>query len=130
MTDDTFIKTVQDQAGITDDASRQAGTPVAGQISDEHKNFAQTITSMIDQGTLDVADTQSFLKQEVYEGLDDEWKDKTDLALVNIANQVRLIYDFYKDDSFTNDSPQLQTMIEQLWQMKQSIEEHHDVFVF
>lgn len=130
MSEDKFIKTMQEQTEVTDEQSQQTGTPVAGSIGDEHKNFAHTITEMIDNGTIDMANTQSFLKQDVYQGLDEQWKDKTDLALVNIANQLRLIYNFYKDDSFTNDSPQLQTMIEQLWQMKQSIEEHYDVFIF
>ena len=72
---------------------------------------------------------QSFLKQEIYENLDDEWKDKVDLSLANIANQIRLIAEAHKQAGSEN-AVQLQTMVEQLWQMKQQIEEQHDAFKF
>ena len=130
MSTDDYVQKIQAQPEVTDEQSQQAGTPVSGSIGDEHKNFAQTITNLIDAEKIDIGNPQTFLQQDVYQTLDQEWKDKTDLALVNISNQLQLIYNFYKDDSFTNDSPQLQTMIEQLWQMKQEIEKQHNVFIF
>lgn len=130
MNEPEFLKKAAEQPELTEDEQRQAGKPVAGSIGDDHKDFAKTVTELIDSGQIDPANPQSFVKQEVYQQLDEEWQDKTDAALVNITHQVRLIYDFYKDPNFTNDSPQLHTMIEQLWQMKQKVEEHHDVFVF
>ena len=130
MNDDDFVQVMADAKDLTDDEQQKAGTPVAGSIGDDEKSFAEIVFGLVDSGEIDPHDPLTFVKQDVYEGLDEEWKDKTDLALVNLGNQLQLIYDFMIDPSFTNDSPQLHTMIEQLWQMKQKIEEHHDVFKF
>ncbi len=130
MTDNDFLKKVENQEELSEEAQQHAGKPVAGTIGDDEKSFAETVTKMIDSGEISPVDPQTFLNHEIYDALDEEWKDTTDLALVNIGNQLQLIHDFMKDPGFTNDSPQLQTMVEQLWQMKQKIEEHHDVFKF
>jgi len=84
---------------------------------------------LLDSGEINPEEPKSFLKQEIYENLDDEWKDKVDLSLANIANQIRLIAEAHKQAGSEN-AVQLQTMVEQLWQMKQQIEEQHDAFKF
>lgn len=96
----------------------------------EHANFLKTLVKLLDDGEIIASDPQSLLKKNVYEHLPEEWKDTVNLALVNIAEQVRLIENFYRSKETPNESPQLQTMIEHLWQMKQRIEETHDVFKF
>ena len=115
---------------LTEKEQKNAGTPIKGKMDDKHSIFLKTVIKLIDDKKIDVDDPQTFLKSDVYEKLDEEWKDKTDLSLVNIAGQLRLIYEFYKSKETPDESPQLQTMVEQLWQMKQKIEEQHDVFKF
>jgi len=130
MSDDDFVQQIKNQAQLTEEQEQSAGQPVKGYIEEEHRHFLGTLFELIDNGEIDVSDQQSFLKKTVYDALDEEWKDKTDLALVNIANQIKLIDAFRKDENNPDESPQLQTMVEQLWQMKQRIEEHYDVFKF
>lgn len=67
---------------------------------------------------------------DIYNTLDEAWQDKADLSLQNIAGQVRIIAEFMASKETPDESPQLQTMVEQLWQSKQQIEKHHDVFKF
>lgn len=130
MTDEDFFKKVSKQRALTLEEEQSAGRPVEGNIDEEHRNFFTKLISLIDNGIIEVGDPQTFLNQDTYAGLDQEWKDQTDLALINIANQVQLINAFHRDKSFSDNSPQLQTMVDQLWQMKQRIEVHHDVFKF
>lgn len=130
MSDDDFIQKIQEQGPISQEEEKSAGTPVKGDLEEEHRHFLGTLFELIDEGKINVEEPQSFLNQDVYGKLDEEWRDKTDLTLVNIANQIRLIDEFRKNKDTPDESPQLQTMVEQLWQMKQSIEEQHDVFKF
>ncbi len=126
----TFTQALADHQDLPVDDQKKAGQPVTGTIDEEHTNFLKTLIALIDSGEIKVGDPQSFLKHDVYDGLEEQWKDKTDLALNNISDQVSLIHEYWISKQTPNDSPQLQTMVEQLWQMKQRIEEHHDVFKF
>ncbi|PIQ76570.1 hypothetical protein COU78_02580 [Candidatus Peregrinibacteria bacterium CG10_big_fil_rev_8_21_14_0_10_49_24] len=130
MSDDSFLQQVSNRKELTQQQEQSAGTPVAGKMGAKHTSFLSDLFALIDKGDIRTDEPQTFLNQEVYEKLSDEWKDKTDLALTNIANQLRLIDSFRKDTNTPVESPQLQTMVEQLWQMKQRIEEDHDVFKF
>lgn len=125
-----FIQTVTQAKDLSLDAQKQAGTPVAGTMDSEHKNFLKTLKTLLESGDIDPYDPKSFLKREIYDGLDEQWQDKADLTLQNVAGQVRLIAEFMASGDTPDESPQLQTMVEQLWQSKQQIEEHHDVFKF
>ncbi|MCK5019155.1 MAG: hypothetical protein KAS32_18990 [Candidatus Peribacteraceae bacterium] len=130
MTNDDYVKKMQAQDEMTEEEQKIAGAPIQGNISNEHKSFAETLLSLIKSGEIDPEDNKSFLNIETYESLDEDWKDKTDLSLVNISQQIKLIANLCSLPNFSIDSPQLQTMVEQLWQMKQKIEEKHDVFKF
>lgn len=125
-----FAQSINQATDLTEKQQKKAGKPVAGDIDEEHRNFLKTLIKLIDSGEIRPDDPKSFLKPEVYDKLDEEWHEKTDIALMNIAQQVRLINDFRNTNGAPDESPQLQTMVEQLWQMKQQIEEHHDVFKF
>lgn len=107
---------------------KQAGTPVSGQVGNDHKDFLETLFKLLDEGGIDPIDPQTFLNEDVYASLDEEWQDKVDLSLSNMATQIRLIDGLRQ--SGDNDSIHLHTMVEQLWDMKQRIEEHHDAFKF
>ena len=130
MADDFHTTMAKHQDAMTEDDQRKAGAALAGDMDKEHKEFLQTVLNLIDSKEIDPLNAQSFLNQDVYEGLDEEWKDKTDLALLNIANLIRSIDEVRRHSDSPDESPQMQTMIEHLWQIKQRIEEHYDVFKF
>jgi hypothetical protein len=91
-------------------------------MGDEHKNFLALVIRMIDQKEVDVSEPSSFLKKENYDALNDMSKAQVDLGLVNIVDQLRRIEEFYRNKKTPNASPELQTMIEHLWQMKDRVE--------
>jgi hypothetical protein len=125
-----FAQSIAQHQHLSEAQQKHAGQPVAGSMGDEHSHFLQTIIGMIDRGEISSDDPQSLLNRSVYDGLPQEWKDKADLELLNITEQLTLIEQFYRDTKTPDSSPQLQTMIEALWQMKQRIEDHYDVFKF
>lgn len=129
MTDDDFVtQMASDSSSMTDDDHKQAGSPVSGQIGDEHSAFLETLFRLLDDGTIDHSNPESIIKQDVYDAMPEEWQDKVDLAKSNIVDQIRLIDTLRQAGE--SEAIHLQTMVEHLWEMKQRIEEHHDVFVF
>lgn len=117
-------------APLSEEEQKKAGTPMGGDMDDEHKNFCTTITKLFESGAIDVTKPETFLNADVYEGLSAEWKTKTDLAMLNVATLLEHIYGFYKSKQTPDACPQLANMIDQLWEMKQRIESHADVFKF
>lgn len=127
-----FITTITQGQKTTLSTERQKkmGEAAAAPMDDNHNRFLQTILALIDTGEIDVYKPDTFLKHEIYDTLDQAWRDKTDLALVNIANLLQNIYLFRVSKQTPDESPILAAMIEELWQMKQRIEKTHDVFKF
>ena len=127
-----FIQTMAQgqKANLSAADQKKMGEAAAAPMDDDHNKFLQTILTLIDKGEIDVYQPQTFLMHEVYDKLDEQWQDKTDLALMNIANLLQSIYLFRVSKQTPDESPILSQMIEELWQMKQRIEETHDVFKF
>lgn len=125
-----FATTMANPTNLSEAAQVKAGAPLTGDMGDEHKRFAVTISTLLENGSIDVAKPETFLNQSVYDALDQEWKGKTDMAIMNISTLLSHIYDFYKSKQTPDACPQLATMIEQLWEMKERIETHADVFKF
>lgn len=125
-----FTQIIGDQQDLTREQQKKAGTPLSGAMDDKIKQFLETLIQLIDSEEIDPYVPESFLNQEIYSGLSEEWKEKSDLALINIASQIQQIDQFYRSNQTPDSSPQLQSMVEALWEMKQRIEEHHDVFKF
>lgn len=125
-----FAKAMANPADLSDAAQKKAGTPIAGDMGDEHKRFAETVSKLLENGSIDVTKPESFLNKSVYDGLSAEWRSKTDLIIVNVATLLAHIHGFYRSKQTPDACPQLATMIEQLWEMKQRIEVHADVFKF
>ncbi|MDD5055241.1 MAG: hypothetical protein PHZ00_03145 [Candidatus Peribacteraceae bacterium] len=115
---------------LSEAAQKQAGQPIGGDMGDQEKNFCITITKLFERSEIDVTKPESFLNKDVYDRLEPEWKTKTDLSIGNIAILLNHIYEFYKSKQTPDACPQLATMIKQLWEMKQRIEVHADVFKF
>lgn len=128
MTD--FYSKVAAAKDLTHADQKKAGTPVSGSIRKEHRDFLKTLKKLLDDGEINPDDAKSLLNMDVYDGLDESWKEKTDIMLMNVTQQLGLITQFMESAETPAESPQLQTMVEQLWQSKQQIEKHHDVFKF
>lgn len=125
-----FVSAMANPAELSDAAQVKAGAPMTGDMSEEHKRFAETVARLLEEGAINVTQPESFLNKPVYDALEPEWKTKTDLVMVNVAILLGHIYDFYRSRQTPDACPQLANMIEQLWEMKQRIEVHADVFKF
>ncbi len=125
-----FATAMANTAELSQAAQVKAGAPITGDMGDAHKRFAVTISTLLENGSIDVTKPDSFLNTSVYESLDDKQRMKIDLSMMNIATLLSHIYDFYKSKQTPDACPQLATMIEQLWEMKQRVEDHTDVFKF
>src|SRR4051812_41213410 len=120
---------IEQHKHLSEEAQKSAGQAIAGAMDEEHTNFLKTVTSLIDSGAIDTAVPETFLKKENYDPLPDDAKRKVDLAMINIADLLRKIAEFYTSKETPDASPHLQGMIEHLWQMKQRVEiPYGDVF--
>lgn len=125
-----FAQAMAGATDLTQEDQKKAGAPIAGSVKDEHRDFLKTLQKLLESGEIDPYEPKSLLKMEVYEEIPEQWQEKADLALVNLAHQLRMIAEFLASPETPAESPQLQTMVEHLWQAKQAIEEHYDVFKF
>lgn len=87
-----------------------------------HTQFVKTIAAMVQSGEINVFAPESFYKPGAYESLDEQSRGQADVAMVNIADSLRHIADFYISKKTPDASPQLEQMIEHLWQMKERLE--------
>lgn len=125
-----FLQTIAQQTHLSEERQKQISQSQGAKMGAEHEAFMKTILRMLDSKEIDVSKSESFLKMDVYNRLDEEWKGKVDLALVNIATLLGHIVEFRLSKKTPDESPELQSMISSLWQMKQRIEDTHDVFKF
>lgn len=125
-----FEDAIAKHADFPETKQREIAKAVAGKMKKPHTDFLKDLLALIKDKKIDPMDPESFINKKVYDKMPQEWKGKTDLALVNIASQIQQIDEFYKDEATPTASPELENMIEHLWQMKQRIEETYDVFKF
>ncbi len=125
-----FTQSIQKYKNLPEEDQKKAGKAIAGKMDPKHEEFLKVLLKLLQEKQIDTTNPESFIKQDVYDTMPQEWKGKTDQALFNIANQIRLIEEFYVSKETPNESPQLQSMIDDLWQMKQRIEDTYDVFKF
>ncbi len=116
---------------LPEEAQKKAGKPATGGMGDEHETFLETVLELLKSKSIDPADPKTFLNQHVYDALVQKDKDTIDLALMNLAGMLTHIVEFRLSKDTPDSSPQLQTMIDGLWQTKSRIEEKAgDVFKF
>lgn len=116
---------------LPEEAQKQAGKPSAGSMGDEHEKFLETVLKLLKSKAIDPSDPKTFLNGTVYDALAQREKDSIDLSLANLAGMLNHIVEFRLSSETPDSSPQLQTMIEQLWQTKSRIEAKvGDVFKF
>lgn len=125
-----FTRTMASAAPLSEDEQRQMTQASHSPMPGQHREFIQQILQRIAEERIDPLKPDTLLNAEIYGSLSQEWKAKVDGALLNIATQLQHIIEFYKSKHTPDESIELETMIEHLWEMKQRIEEHVDVFVF
>jgi hypothetical protein len=125
-----FVKAIEEHKNLSEDAQKKAGKAIAGKMDPKVEEFLQTLLKLLEEKKIDTTNPESFINKDIYDTMPQEWKGKTDMALLNIAHQIEDIEQFYKSKQTPNESPQLQNMIETLWLMKERIEEDYDVFKF
>lgn len=129
MTDFANQMTQHSDLSVAD--QKKAGQAIGGNMEAKYEEFLTLILDLLERKDIDPNDPQTFLNHKIYDALPQEWKDKTDLMLLNMADQLRLIVDFRLSKQTPDESPHLETMIEHLWHMKERIEGHgYDVFKF
>lgn len=101
---------------------KKAGQVSAGDMGDEHTDFIKTVSRLVTSGEINVFDTKTFFHPGAYEKLTEEAQGHVDLAIVNIADLLGHIAEFYHSKQTPDASPQLEQMIEELWQMKDRLE--------
>ena len=100
-------------------------------MGDEHERFLETVLKLLKSKEIDPIDPQTFLNRKIYDALSQQEKGSIDLALVNLAGMLTHVVEFRLSKDTPDSSPQLQTMIEQVWQTKSRIEgKVGDVFKF
>ena len=130
MVHDDFLKIMSEPPTLSTEQQKRAGKPPQGNMSEEHKKFLQTVIGLIDSGQIDPYAPESLLNKQIYDSLDEPDQGKIDQALLNIADMVRMIEEFFRSTETPDESPQLQEMIDYLWQIKQRAEKVHDIFKF
>lgn len=126
-----FHAAIAQYKNLSEEAQKKAGQATGKTMDEKHTAFLAELIGLIDSKVIDVSVPASFLKQENYAKLSEADRGTVDYALLNLADQVRLIESYFRSQTTPNASPQLQTMIEQLWDMKSRLEEKHgDVLQF
>ncbi|MBI1812948.1 hypothetical protein HY285_02415 [Candidatus Peregrinibacteria bacterium] len=116
---------------LSEEAQKRAGKAISGDMDDPHKQFLKTIAALIESKSIDYHLPETLLEKDIYERLSEGARAKVDVALLNIADMLRHVEQFYRSTATPDESPHLQTMIEHLWSMKERVErEHGNVFKF
>lgn len=125
-----FLQSIKDHADTPDENHKGIGKAKAGDMSQGHTDFARELSALINDGTIDPTNTETFLNADVYASLSDDMKITVDKMLPNMATLITHIAEFYQSTETPDASPELANLIDTLWQMKERVERHADVFVF
>lgn len=120
-----FLRTIGVHKDLSVADQIKAGRATGTDMEERHKEFLAKLIAMVDKGDIMIGDPQSLVHQKVYDALPEESRGIVDFALLNLVDQVRRIEDYFRNTATPNASPELQTMIEYLWQMKSRLEEKH-----
>lgn len=125
-----FLQQMADAPELSAKAQKEMGKAEPGKIGDGHRAFLQNLLSLIDAGTIDPVKPETFLHKEKYDTLPQKRKAKVDVSMMNIASEIQHITEFHRSKHTPDESPQLQTMIDHLWDMLERLEEVRSVYVF
>jgi len=126
-----FAKAIKKHSGRDPKESDQValGKPQKTVLQDDHASFLNEIIALIDSGKVDTKNPNSFINDDVYNGLPQELKAKADMGLPNIISLLERIMDLHAREE-SNESFEMKNLIDTLWQAKERIEKHADVFIF
>ena len=128
---DPLSKAIAMHRDLSKEAQKAAGKAAPGAMDAKHQAFLDLLLHLLHEREIDPATPRSFLNDAVYDKLPEPQRDAIDLALMNLGHILEDVVEFRLSKDTPDASPQLQTMIEQLWQMKDGIERQAgDVFKF
>ena len=104
------------------------GQSKAQKMDPKHEAFMVEILRKIDVKEIDMANPRSIINTSVYSALTETEQGQADIALINIFHLLGRIVEFRISKQTPDESPELQSMIEHLRQMKERAEERHDIF--
>lgn len=126
-----FQKAIAVHTDISQEAQKKAGQATGTTMDEKHVKFLAELIGMLDRKEIDPSVPESLLKKENYDSLPETSRSLIDVALLNLVDQLRRIEWYFRSTTTPNASPQLETMIEHLWDMKSRLEEKHgDVLKF
>ena len=128
---DPLSKAIAAHRELSDDAQKAAGKAASGVMDAKHQAFLDLLLGLLRKKDIDPTNPRSFLNDAVYGKLPEAERDGIDLALMNLGHMLEDVVEFRLSKETPDSSPQLQTMIDQLWHMKDGIERKAgDVFKF
>ena len=110
---------------LSEEAQKKAGQATGTDMDEKHKKFLADLIGMLDRKEMDASVPTSLLNAAVYEPLPETSRSAIDFAVLNLADQLRRIESYFRSTKTPNASPQLQTMIEHLWNMKSRLEQKY-----
>ena len=126
-----FHAAIAQHKNLSEAAQKKAGQATGTTMDEKHVKFLAELIGMLDRKEMNASAPSSLLKEQNYRTLPQESKDAVDYSLLNLADQLRRIEDYFRSTQTPNASPQLQTMIEHFWDMKNRLEEKYgDVLKF
>ena len=120
-----FTSAIAQHQDLSEDAQKKAGQATGSDMEQKHKSFLADLIAMLDRKEIDASAPSSLLNRDVYGKLPEESQYAVDYAVLNLADQLRHIEWYFRSKTTPNASPQLQTMIEHLWQKKSILEEKY-----
>ncbi len=117
-----LIQTINAHSGTSDEDLKKAGKAAGDDMAAAHKRFLADLISRIDRKEINPFDPASLVDQEKRNKLPEIDRGKVDVNATNMASQIQKIEDFFRNKATPNASPELQTMIEYLWENKKRIE--------
>lgn len=128
---DPLRKAIAENKDLPEESQIAAGKAIAGAMDPKHEEFVALLLRLLQAKEIDPGNNRSFLNRAVYDALSEGERDTIDLALINLGTMLGKIIEFRLSKATPDSSPHLQTMIDQLWDMKNRIEERAgDVFKF
>ncbi len=115
---------------LSEGEQKRIGQSIPSAMTAEHVAFVKRLVELIDRGEIDLHRPESLLDTAAYASLDAERKADVDRNLVNIASLAEHIESFYRSKATPDASPELENMIDQLWQMLRRIETEPTIFKF
>jgi hypothetical protein len=126
-----FASLADQHKDLSVEAQIKAGQATGSDMAQKHKEFLAMLIAMLDRKEMDPYVPSSMLNQADYDKLDELGRSAVDVAVLNLADQLRRIEGYFRSTQTPNASPQLQTMIEHFWDMKTRLEEKYgDVLKF